>query len=216
MQLVAAGGAAIAPDEVLLDGLLAVIDSGDGLGLDKSSGDGLFSLEEGEVGALGELERPRGCLNRIRAGRLIHGLKINLLWIPTGQEGSVCGRVGSAPKLLNSISTLSIHSNQITNRMLWQCFQNTSLIKFNYKTMSRVQAAPVFSLDVKIGGKKVSMPVYAADTHDSLVNRFCDQHLVKEDYKDAVKDKIIGTLLQILQQGKVGSDIQAKITNFVN
>lgn len=82
--------------------------------------------------------------------------------------------------------------------------------------MSRVQAAPVFSLDVKIGGKKVSMPVYAADTHDSLVKRFCDQHLVKEDYKDAVKDKIIGTLLQILQQGKVGSDIQAKITNFVN
>ena len=69
--------------------------------------------------------------------------------------------------------------------------------------MNKSLQNPLFSLDVKIGGKQMSVPVYEKDNHDSLVQRFCDQHLVKQDYKQAVKDKIIENLLQILKQGKI-------------
>ena len=62
---------------------------------------------------------------------------------------------------------------------------------------------PLFSLDVKIGGKEMSVPVFEKDSHDSLVQRFCDEHLVKQDYKQTVKDKIIENLLHILKQGKI-------------
>ena len=69
--------------------------------------------------------------------------------------------------------------------------------------MRKDASAPLFSLEVKIGGKKMTVPVYEKDNHDSLVQRFCDEHLVQQEYQQAVKDKIIENLLQILKQGKV-------------
>ena len=49
----------------------------------------------------------------------------------------------------------------------------------------------------------MSIPVYESDNHDTLVKRFCEEHLIKHDFQQKVKDKIIETLLGILKKSNV-------------
>jgi hypothetical protein len=49
----------------------------------------------------------------------------------------------------------------------------------------------LFTIDVKVSGQTISVPVYDGENHEQLVKRFCEQHIFKSDYQQAIKDKII-------------------------
>ena len=43
----------------------------------------------------------------------------------------------------------------------------------------RTKTKSVFSIDLKISGQVLSVPVLQNDTHETLVARFCENHLIK-------------------------------------
>ena len=49
----------------------------------------------------------------------------------------------------------------------------------------------LFNIEIKITGKKLNVPVFKDDTHDTLIRRLNSICPIQHKSKEAVKDKII-------------------------
>lgn len=41
----------------------------------------------------------------------------------------------------------------------------------------------MFTIDIKVSGQNMSIPVYDGENYEELIKRFCEQHVFKADYK---------------------------------
>lgn len=73
----------------------------------------------------------------------------------------------------------------------------------------------LFTIDIKISGQVLSIPVYEGENHEELVKRFCEQHIFKSEYREAVKDRIIDALMQTVKKAEISAALKKKVTNFL-
>lgn len=74
---------------------------------------------------------------------------------------------------------------------------------------------PIFTIDIRVSGQSMSIPVYEGENHEELVRRFCEQHVFKADYKEAIKDKIIESLMESLRRVEISGALRRKVDGFL-
>ena len=79
-----------------------------------------------------------------------------------------------------------------------------------------IKANVLFTIDLKVSGQMLSIPVYEGENQQQLVKRFCEEHVFKSDYKEAIKTKIIESLLATIKKAGVSAALKKKVNAFLS